>query len=166
MEVKVQSMTFGEISMTENIWTGKRQVFINGTELIPVAKNSFQYQTENGVVSVTLKGNAFTGCKMMIGNEMIVMYNAPAWYEIALSVFIPVFVIIWGAVPSLVKIFPIVGGAIGGAISAVFGVVNLVMMKKTGNIGLKLLIFVGVFAATLVICWLLALAFLKGTGAI
>ncbi|HIU58978.1 MAG TPA: hypothetical protein IAC57_02640 [Candidatus Scatosoma pullistercoris] len=44
--------------------------------------------------------------------------------------------------------------------------VNLVMMKKTKNIGLKVLIFVGFFAATLVVCWLLALAFLKGTGAI
>ena len=53
-----------------------------------------------------------------------------------------------------------------GAISAVFGLVNLVMMKKTKNIGLKVLIFVGFFAATLVVCWLLALAFLKGAGAI
>ena len=40
------------------------------------------------------------------------------WYEYILALIIPIFVLTWGNSVYLCSIFPIVGGAIGGAISA------------------------------------------------
>ena len=44
--------------------------------------------------------------------------NAAKWYEMALSILIFVFYLIWGTVPALCLIFPVIGGGLGGLLYA------------------------------------------------
>lgn len=66
-----------------------------------------------------------------------------------------------GNVPSLIKIFPVVSGAIGGLISGIFAVVSLYVMKLTKKPHWKILIGLGFFVLTVLICYLIALAILS-----
>lgn len=116
--------------------------------------------SKTGRSIVILKGNFLTGATLWIGDQTIRMPEKPAWYEIASSVFIFVFILVWGNVPPLIDVLPLVGGAIGGLVSAVCAFVNFFLMKSTKNVLLKLLIFVLCFGVTILLCWLIALAFL------
>ena len=67
-----------------------------------------------------------------------------------------VMVLIWGNSPALCEIFPIVSGAIGGAVAGGMGVVSIYLMKTTKKFLYKILIGLGVFVATLLICFVIA----------
>lgn len=81
--------------------------------------------------------------------------------EIFLALLPFIFDIIWGNIPSTVGIFPIVGGAIGGVITALLGMTSLIFMKKTKNVLFKLLIGLGFAIIAILICYLIALAILS-----
>ena len=80
------------------------------------------------------------------------------WYEYILALIIPIFVLTWGNSVYLCSIFPIVGGAIGGAISALAMIFSAVVMRKVSKPIFKILIGLGFFVATLMVCNLLAIA--------
>ena len=69
-----------------------------------------------------------------------------------------ILVLIWGNVPDLVKIFPVVGGLIGGAISGGFSMAALIYGKGTKNILVKLLIALVTTVIVFVICGLIGFA--------
>ena len=160
MKVSVQNETFGVLTLDESFWTGKKNLSVNGVALQKSGKNVFEYEQDGQKYTVILKGNFLTGATLWIGDQTIRMTEKPAWYEIASSVFIFVFILVWGNVPPLIDVLPLVGGAIGGLVSAVCAFVNLFLMKSTKNVLLKLLIFVLCFGVTILLCWLIALAFL------
>lgn len=148
---------YGQILYNRGFWTGKTAISINGTPLKKQRRNLYVYENGEESVSVSVKGNEIVGIKLFIDGEAFVVMQAPAWYEIALSILLAVVVITWGSVPALCSIFPIVGGAVGGAVAGVMTVLNLVAMKSVRNIGLKLVVWLAMLAATFGICFGIAL---------
>lgn len=154
----IQHPEIGEITYDESFWTGRKKLYVNGEQL--TKKSRTEFETADGK-TVTLKGNILSGTKAVIGGNEVVIEPATKWYEYVLSFVSLVFVLIWGNVTALCEIFPIVGGALGGFISALFSVLNLILIKKTDKLWLKLIISLASFVVAILICYLLALAILS-----
>ena len=158
MEKVVQS-TYGEITFIESFWTGKKQVLLNNQKLKKVEKNIFVFTDEEGKdIHVLLNGNYINGTTITIGSETIQATAKAKWYEYALAIMIFMIVLIWGNSKELCSIIPIVGGAIGGAINGVMSFSTLIIMKPIKNVLVKILIALGMLAATIAICFVVLLA--------
>lgn len=155
MEIVVQNKEYGTVIYEENAWTGKKKIKINDVELQKTGRNKWTYEFGGESLEVSVKGSFLMGAVLTIGNENIQVTEKPTWYSYVLSVLTVAFVIIWGASVTLVKIFPIVGGALGGAISALYAVLNLYLAGKVKSAGYKLLIGLGMFVAAVLTCYLL-----------
>ncbi|MBQ8446263.1 MAG: hypothetical protein IJX31_00625 [Clostridia bacterium] len=155
MEIVVQNKEYGTVIYEENVWTGKKKIKINDVELQKTGRNKWTYEFGGEILEVSVKGSFLMGAVLTIGNENIQVTEKPTWYSYVLSVLTVAFVIIWGASVTLVKIFPIVGGALGGAISALYAVLNLYLAGKVKSAGYKLLIGLGMFVAAVLTCYLL-----------
>lgn len=157
MEKVIQHEKYGVVVYNENFWTGKPKIFIGGTLLNKISKRTFEYIDGENKIIVIVKGNMLKGVQLVIGSDVITVQDPPKWYEYVLSVFIFVFNLVWGNIPACVAIIPIVGGALGGFFSALFAMLNLLFMRKTEKLWLKLLLFVIFFALSILVCFLLAL---------
>ena len=160
MIVNLQHETFGPIVYDENVWTGKRRIFINGTEIKKIKKNLYEYQNGEEKLNVSVKGNFISGIKLIIGAETIDVERPAKFYEIFCSCIIFALVLVWGNSVELCAIFPIIGGAIGGAVSGLMAFFNLLWMKSANGLVKKLLIWVGMLVATVMICYVLALLYI------
>lgn len=149
MRQVVQHEKIGEIVYEEGFWTGKKSLYINGEQLEKTSKTTF---TANSGEQVTLTGNFLKGVSAGIGGETVQIVPAIKWYEIVLSVLPFLLIMIWGNVVELCKIVPVVGGAIGGFISALLSVTNVIIIKRVDKIWLKIVISVAMLAATFGIC--------------
>ena len=156
MKASVHHVGYGQIEYDENFWTGKRELNIGGQKLLKKKKNVYMLNDENGELECRIKGSFLTGATLYIEQDVIQLSAPCKWYEICCSALICVFVLTWGNSPSLCKIFPIVGGAIGGGISGMTACMNLFLMRRTKNAGLKLLVWLGMFVATILLCFLVA----------
>lgn len=150
MKTVIQHEAYGEIVYDESAWTGKKSLSIGGTPLEKLSKKEFKMQDGT---TVTANGGFLQGASLDIKGETIALTPRVKWYEIVLCVLPFLFVMIWGNVTALVKIIPIVGGAIGGGISGLFGVLGLWGIKSVKPIWLKLLVALGCFAITFGICY-------------
>ena len=160
MITTIQHEVYGPITYKENAWTGKKEITINGISLAKQKKNVYRYDNGENALSVTVQGNFLIGVKLVIANETIALTKAAAWYEIACSVAIFVLVLAWGNNAYLCSIFPIIGGAIGGFVSGLMAMLNLWAMKSIKKVGLKLAVALLMLIATVMICFVLAVAFL------
>ena len=149
MKTVVQNENYGEFVVDENVWTGKIKVFPNGKELAKVDKTRYLIEEKK---YIDFTGNSIKGLYMTVDNQTTQVTAPAKWYEIALSVLIFVVILIWGNSLTLCSIVPVVGGAIGGGLSAMLAVVNLFVMRGIKNVALKLLAFVGIFAVTFGLC--------------
>lgn len=156
MNVTQHHIGYGQIEYEENFWTGKKDLTINGIKLQKKNKNTFVLNSDEGTKLCHVKGSFLTGTKLMIDQDVIELTAAAKWYEIACSVSIFVLILIWGNSVTLCSIIPIIGDAIGGAISGAMACVNLLLMKKVKNVGIKLLIWLGILAATFGVCFIVA----------
>ena len=156
MKASTHHVGYGQIEYNENFWTGKRELAIGGQKLLKKKKNVYTFNSETGNLDCRIKGSFLTGATLHIDQDVIQLSEPCKWYEIFCSVLIFAFVLVWGTVPSLCRIFPIVGGAIGGGISGLGACVSLFLMKRTKNAGLKLLVWLGMFVATILLCFLVA----------
>ena len=156
MKASVHHVGYGQIEYDENFWTGKRELTIGGQKLLKKKKNVYVLKDENKELECRIKGSFLTGATLYIEQDVIQLSAPCKWYEICCSALICVFVLTWGNSPSLCKIFPIVGGAIGGGISGLGACVSLFLMRRTKNAGLKLLVWLGMFVATILLCFLVA----------
>lgn len=149
MKTVVQNEKYGDFVVDENVWTGKIKVFLNGKELAKVDKTRYLIEEKK---YIDFTGNSIKGLYMTVDNQTTQVTAPAKWYEIALSVLIFVVILIWGNSLTLCSIVPVVGGAIGGGLSAMLAVVNLFVMRGIKNVALKLLAFVGIFAVTFGLC--------------
>ena len=154
----IEHTLYGQIAYNENIWTGARDISINGIKLIKEKKNIYVYDTGEEKIKVAVQGNMYTGIYLKIGEETVEVEKKAAWYETVCSVSIFVLIIAWGNSSYLCSIVPIIGGAIGGAISGAMGFANLFAMKACKNVALKLAVWFAILVATVIICFVLALA--------
>ena len=100
----------------------------------------------------------YTGICLKIGEETVEVEQKATWYETACSISVFVLIMVWGNSSYLCSIVPIVGGAIGGAVSGAMGFTNLLLMKACKNVALKLAVWAAMLIATLIVCFVLALA--------
>ena len=160
MKVTVNVPEYGQIDFQESAWTGRKTLLQNGKECAKLGKNKFVL--ENGETA-EVTGNFLRGAALYIHGKQHQLTPAAKWYEYILALLPFLFNIIWGNVVSLVLIFPIVGGAIGGGICGVCFVLSLVLMRKTSKWWAKILIGLAVFAASVLICYGIALLFLSAS---
>ena len=157
----IEHPVYGQIEYNENIWTGKRDISINGVKLIKDKKNTYIYDTGENKISVSVQGSVFAGIQLVVGKDIIEIEKKSAWYETACSIAIFVLVLIWGNNTYLCSIVPIIGGAIGGAISGGMAILNLRAMKSVKNVAVKLAVWLAMLIATLGICFVLGIVFLS-----
>ena len=157
----IEHPVYGQIEYNENIWTGKRDISINGVKLIKDKKNTYIYDTGENKISVSVQGSIFAGIQLVVGKDIIEIEKKSAWYETACSIAIFVLVLIWGNNTYLCSIVPIIGGAIGGAISGGMAILNLRAMKSVKNVAVKLAVWLAMLIATLGICFVLGIVFLS-----
>lgn len=156
MKASIHHVGYGEIEYDENFWTGKRELSVGGQKLLKKKRNVYILNSETGALDCRIKGSFLTGATLYIDQDVIQISAHCKWYEIFCSVLIFAFVLVWGNSPQLCMIIPIVGGAIGGAISGLGTCINLLLMRKTKQVGLKLLIWLGMFFGTIMLCFLIA----------
>ena len=159
MKSKVLHPVYGEIIYDENFWTGSKSLYVNGVKLNKISKNTFGGQSDFAPIW-TVSGNVISGVKVVVNGETIVVDKKPAWYDIVLSSLIFILIMIWGNSIALCSIVPVIGGAIGGGISGIMLATNLIIIKKQSSILKKILITLGMMAATFVICMLAGFAYL------
>ena len=149
---------YGEIVYNESVWTGKKRLFVNGVELNRRTKNSFILSIDGEDHMLVVAGNFVMGATLLIKGEKIQLVPKIKWYEIALGAIMFAFFLVWGNVPTLCAMFPLVGGAIGGFVSALFGIGAIVTMKFLKPIWAKLVTWVVCFGVAIGINYGLALA--------
>ena len=150
MKEVIKDEEIGEITYEESFWTGKKLLYINGTQLEKTSKTTFRMQ--NGETA-TIKGGYLQGATLLIGARAVKLTQSVKWYEIILSILPFLFIMVWGNVVALCAIVPVVGGAIGGAISGAIGVLNLFIIKGVKQIWLKILISIVAFGICFLICF-------------
>lgn len=131
----------------ESFWTGKRIIRYDGVELKKVNRNLYCSEQVDEKIEVKVKGNSFSGLSLIIFGREIKLIRNLAWYEILLSVLVPI--------PCL--FFGLVGGAIGGG----FAVINLYMLRRFDNIWIKIIVSLGIMILAGCLSYLLALSLLK-----
>ena len=147
---------YGEIVFTEGFWSGKRTLTVNGAPAHALSKKEF---TLNGV-TFYIKGSFFTGYSLYVNGQTIQLSPKPLWYESVLAILPIVFLFTWGNSVALCEIFPVVGGAIGGALGAAGGMISLYLTKSKEAPLHKVLIGLGVALATIFVSFILAVALL------
>lgn len=134
MIVTVTDEQIGKIEYEESGF-GRITLRVGGVPLQKKDKSTFVLPDGTDAV---LKGCFLTGATLNVKGRPILISGKPKWYEIVIA-FAPVaFVIAWGASPTLVQIFPMIGGAIGGAVSALIGASALACMKSCKKTALKI----------------------------
>lgn len=158
MKNTVKNDKLGEIVYEESFWTGKKNLTINGKPITKLSKDTFKTEDEQ---TITLKGNYLYGTKATIGGEIIELTPTVKWYEIVLSLLPFIVVLVWGNVVALCQIIPIVGGAIGGLVSGIITILNLLVIKGIKQIWLKIIVSLAMLVAAFLICYLIALVILS-----
>ena len=152
MKSVVRHHTYGEIVYTEGV-VGNRELSFNGIPLRKISSTDFEYTpVGESPVPVRLYGSYLGGLSLNVNGEQIQVVPKLRWYEAVLSVLIFAIVMVWSSVPSLISVLPVVGGAVGGALSGLIAVVNLLLIKGTRSVWMKLLITVGMMLLALLVC--------------
>lgn len=131
---------------------------------------------QNGT-QITLNGNYLTGVKAKVNSSVsqdnisndvqesntyeFEIIQKSKWYEILLSILPFILILVWGNSVALCQIVPVVGGAIGGLVSAVFAIGNMVVIRKVKQVWLKVLISIVTLGLTFLVCYLIALIILS-----
>ncbi|MBQ2894426.1 MAG: hypothetical protein IJE92_02800 [Clostridia bacterium] len=162
MKSVVQHEKYGNVIYEENFWTGKKTITIDGTRLEKASKTEFLYPMMDGTFThVKLKGNYLMGVKLDINGETVQVVESPKWYELVMYILTFVLILVWGNSPELCAIVPVLGGALGGLISAAIILAGLGLSRKVKNGLVKFLISLGTLVVTFVACFLGAMLLLS-----
>ena len=151
----------GTITYDESFFSGKKNLYVNDVPCEKLDKKQYLYTDKEGNKKrFKLKGNFAIGVMVEINEQTYTIIEKTKWYELILCLLPFIFTVVWGNNVSLCKIFPVFGGAVGGAIGAAFGICTLYATRVVKPIWLKILIGLGIFALSIIINNLLAVAFL------
>ena len=157
MLVTVSHNVLGEITYNESFWAGQKELYLGKTPLAKQSRNTFLLPFGENGSCVTLKGNYDTGVTLFWGDEKICLVPSPKWYEILLSIWAPILVIIWGNSVALCSILPMIGGALGGAVAGISLVGGRALILRAKRVEHKVLIGLGISLATILVSYLLAI---------
>lgn len=149
MKQVIQHEKHGEIVYEEGFFTGKRSITVGGVALENVSKKQFKWKDGR---TVDVSGNYISGTRMVVDGETIYLTPKLRWYEIVLCILPFLLVLVWGNVPELCWIVPVVGGAIGGGVSGLFSIISLLVMKSVKPAWLKIIIGLAFLGATFGVC--------------
>lgn len=158
----IDNTPYGNIYYEEGFFSGKKKVFINNQELEKVNKLNFIYHAPEGDIPVRLKGNYLLGVKLFFNNDNstgIEVIPHITWYEILIAVFMLVFGLVWGNVPQLVVIIPLIGGIIGVCIAVITTIFAVFFMRKVNHPLYKVLIGLAGFVCMFLILLAVGLVF-------
>ena len=152
----------GTVTYEESFFLGRKKVHIDDIPCGNIDKTQYTYIDKEGNKKIfNLKGNFLLGVTIEENSQVHTIIGKPKWYEIAIVAFIFAFTLVWGNSVNLVKILPIFGGAVGGAIGGVFAAGAMIAMRTAKKTWLKILIGIGIFATSILVNSLLAMAFLS-----
>lgn len=152
MRQEITHETLGKIVYEENTLSGTRTIYINDVLLQKVNKTTYKRIIDGQEQLVYVNGNVFTGLSIKVDDINVQVVPKTMWYEYVMFLIPFVLIMIWGNVVALCEIIPVIGGAIGGAISGVFGVIGFFIAKRTNNVLYKLLIALATTAVVFGIC--------------
>jgi hypothetical protein len=161
MKKIMQHPVYGEIVYEESLWTGRKTLSVNGTVLQKVSKDTYSIPLGDESTRGILKGNVLTGVCLNISGEDIWIVPKAAWLDWVLSALPFMVIMLWGNNPRLCSIFPVVGGAIGGALGGVGAVITMLFVRsKKGFVKVMtgLLIALATFAIGAVLGFVIVLA--------
>lgn len=158
MKILKEIENIGTVCYEESVWTGKKSLSINGVNANKLSKTNFEYVKDETVMRFTLEGNMLRGVNLVVNGAKYEMLQKTAWYEYIVSFIGLAFILIWGNVPALCEIFPVVGGAIGGLFGALGAVLGIYMMRVSNKPVIRLLIGLAGSAIAVLICFLIGYA--------
>lgn len=143
-----------EVVYDENIWTGKGSLTIGGESGTKIGKRLFSFGSDAQKSEVTIKGSFLTGLTLIFsGGEQLVLAKNK-WYEWIL-IFLPLIGFAVG----------VTCGAIGGGLSALFGMLgaffNAYFLRTGLNIFLKIIACIAIAAAVFFI-WVMIYVLIVG----
>ncbi len=139
MKMIVEHAKYGRIVYEENFWNGRRDITVGDIYLRHKSKNIFLGDVGDECVEFEVVGNYAAGVKIKLDGEYVEIVPKTKWYEY-LIYFLPfILVMIWGNNQALCEILPVIGGLIGGAISAGVSFAALIQGKKSSKILHKLI---------------------------
>ena len=156
MKSIINHETYGQIIYDESFWTGKKNVIVNGQYLTKTDKNTFLYSNGQQSQYFILSGNFIKGASLTFGQQTIQLTPPIKWYELLLPIIAFIALLFWGTIPTLVAIFPLVGGAIGGLIDGIGSVTSALVMKCIKSVPYKLLAWLGITVLTILVNFLVA----------
>jgi hypothetical protein len=148
------------LTYVESFWKQSKKIFINGKETRKISKTEFVYGEDNENL-ITVKGNQYKGISVNANGKDYEICPKMPWYVYLLFVAPVLFIIIFGSIPSLVEIFPVVGGLIGGLISCAISCVGLSMYYKISNKKVALLVQFCFALLSVFACYLVGLAIIS-----
>lgn len=157
MKTFINHETYGQIVCEENFWTGKKNLIINGKYLTKIDKKTFCYNDGKEDKYFTLNGSFIRGLYISVGIDKIQITPPIKWYELILPIFLFAVLLVWGSSVRLCSILPIVGGAVGGLINALGMILSMLAMKSMNSVWLKLLVWLGISALTVLINFTVAI---------
>lgn len=158
MVVQTEHEKLGTIVYEESFWTGRKKLSVNGLPCERADKRTFRLADGR---TAQLVGNYIRGVRLELGSESVQIVAGAKWYEYVLALLPLLFDLVWGNVPALFALFPMVGGALGALICALGMCLCFVFMRKAGKWWQKVLIALAVGAAAILICYAIALAILS-----
>ncbi len=117
------TVPFGDkyITYSENFWTGKKKITIDGQELQKIDKKTYRYENNH----YTVKGSFLTGVEMTNGVQFITLVRKLSVLETILC-FLPFLLVV-------------TGGAIGGLCGGAAAAVNATYMRNTDKTIMKII---------------------------
>lgn len=153
MKATIKHVGFGTLEFEESFFTGARTLRQNGSVVEKQGKKEYLLSDGERTHRCTMEGNSILGVRLVTeGGERIALTPALRWYEVVIAVAIFAVMVVWGNSVTLCSIIPVVGGAIGGGVTGACIVLGFVFSKRSDRTAIKLLIWLGILAATFLIC--------------
>ena len=160
MKKSIVHSKYGKIEYVENFWNGKKELIVDGKYLHQRSKTIFIGEYDDLDKEFEVIGNYAAGATLTVDGQKFELVAKTKWYEYIIYFLPLILVLVWGNSPSLCKIFPVVGGMIGGAIGGGFSMAALIFGKGTDKILVKFLISLVTTIIVFVICALIGIALL------
>ncbi len=158
---------YGKLDYVESFFTGKVDIYLNGKQAIKKKKKEFQIETTNNtndlntsLIDIHIFGSFIFGVKAILNGHSYTIYEKAKWYEYLIMILFIILTIIWGNVPTLCKILPIVGGTIGGFVAGFINFLGFALARKTDKSLIKLISIIGSGLLSFFTCFLIAFCIL------
>lgn len=162
MKASILTEKYGEIVYEENMWTGKKKITVNGILLTKFNKKTYVGTVGGERLTVDIRGGYLTGVIIEINGGLKYRVTEPAkWYDYVLAfIWVPVYLVL-SVTPAFYMVFPIVGGALGGAIAGIGAALAMYTIKPMKNIALKIVISLAYFVGVMLINFALAMVMIS-----